>query len=82
MKIEIFGVGCAKCVNLEKNVREAVKQMKIQAEIVKVTDIDEMVEKGVMSTPALAVDGKIVSAGKNLALQDVVAILQKVGVKG
>ena len=77
MKIEVFGVGCAKCVNIEKNVREAVKQMGIQAEVAKVTDIDAMVEKGIMSTPALAIDGKIVSAGKTLSVHDVVALIQK-----
>ena len=82
MKIEVFGVGCAKCVSLEKSVREAVKQLNIQAEIVKVTDIEEMVEKGIMSTPALAVDGKVVSKGKILSVQDVIAILQKALVKG
>ena len=82
MKIEVFGVGCAKCVNVEKNVREAIMQLGIQAEVVKVTDIDAMVEKGIMSTPALAIDGIIVSAGKNLSVQDVVTIIQKAGVKG
>jgi small redox-active disulfide protein 2 len=73
MKIEVFGVGCAKCVSLEK----AVKQMGIQAEIEKVTDIEAMVEKGIMSTPALAIDGKMVSAGKTLSVQDVVALIKK-----
>jgi small redox-active disulfide protein 2 len=82
MKIEVFGVGCAKCVSLEKSVREAVKQMNAQAEVVKVTDIDEMVEKGIMSTPALAIDGKIVAAGKALTVQDVVALIWKAGVNG
>ena len=77
MKIEVFGVGCAKCVSLEKSVREAVKKMGIQAEVVKVTDIEKMVEMGIMSTPALAIDGKIVSAGKTLSVQDVVALIQK-----
>ena len=82
MKIEVFGVGCAKCVSLEKSVREAVKQMNIKAEIVKVTDIEAMVENNIMSTPALAVDGKVVSTGKILSVQDVVAILQKAMVNG
>ena len=77
MKIEVFGVGCAKCVSLEKSVNEAVKKMGVQAEVAKVTDIEAMVEKGIMSTPALAIDGKIVSAGKTLSVQDVVALIQK-----
>ncbi|MFH0816933.1 MAG: thioredoxin family protein [Methanobacteriota archaeon] len=82
MKIEVFGVGCAKCVSLEMSVREAVKQMNVQAEVVKVTDINEMVEKGIMSTPALAIDGKVVAAGKTLTVQDVVALINKARVKG
>ena len=81
MKIEVFGVGCAKCVSLEKSVHEAVKKLGVQAEVVKVTDIEKIVEKGIMSTPALAIDGKIVSAGKSLSVQDVVNIIQKAGVK-
>jgi small redox-active disulfide protein 2 len=82
MKIEVFGIGCAKCVSLEKNVREAVKQMGFLADVVMVTDIEAMVEKGVMSTPALAIDGKIVSAGKTLSVKDIVALIQKAGVNG
>ncbi len=79
MKIEVLGVGCAKCVSLEKNVREAVKKLGITAEIKKITDITEMVQMGVMSTPALAIDGKIVSAGKPLSVDEIIALLKKQG---
>ena len=71
MKIEILGTGCAKCKSLEKNVREAVKELGIQAEIVKVEDITKIMEYGVMGTPAIVIDGKIVSSGK---LLDVAAV--------
>jgi small redox-active disulfide protein 2 len=68
-------------VSLEKNVRAAVRQMGIDAEVVKVTDVDTMVKKGIMTTPTLVVDGKVVSVGKALSVEDVVAILKKARVK-
>jgi small redox-active disulfide protein 2 len=66
MKIEILGAGCAKCKSLEASVKQAVKELGIQAEIVKVEDIMQIVNYGVMGTPALVVDGKVKSAGKVL----------------
>lgn len=77
MKIEILGVGCPKCRQLTANAEAAVKELKIQAEISKVTDIDKIIEYGVMVTPALAVDGKIVSAGKILGKDDIKKIISK-----
>ncbi len=64
MKIEILGSGCAKCRTLEANVREAVKEMAIDVEIVKVDDFAEIAKRGVMVTPALVVDGKVLLNGK------------------
>lgn len=64
MKIEIFGTGCPKCNMLEANVKKALGELGAAAEVVKVTSIDEMVERGLMSTPALAIDGEIVTAGR------------------
>jgi small redox-active disulfide protein 2 len=66
MKIEILGAGCAKCKTLEANVKQAVSELGIKAEIVKVEDVMEIVNYGVMGTPALVVDGKVRSAGKVL----------------
>ena len=66
MKIEILGTGCPKCKKLEENAKEAVKELGIEAEFGKVTEINKIMEYGVMLTPALAVDGKVVSAGKLL----------------
>ena len=63
MKIEILGVGCPKCKQLAANVEAAVKELDIRAEIGKVTDIDKITEYGVMMTPALAIDGRVVSSG-------------------
>lgn len=64
MKIEIFGTGCAKCKLLEKRVREAVEEIGGDIEIVKIEDIGEIINRGIMATPALAIDGKIKVAGR------------------
>lgn len=77
MKIEILGVGCPKCKQLTANAEVAVKELSIQAEISKVTDIDKITEYGVMMTPALAVDGTVVSAGKVLSKDDIKKIISK-----
>ena len=75
MKIEILGAGCAKCKSLEASVKQAVKELGIKAEIVKVEDIMEIVNYGVMSTPALVVDGKVKSAGNVLDKEAVKKLL-------
>ncbi len=64
MKIEVVGPGCGRCIATEKNVKEAVKQLGIQAEIAKVTDVSEFAKKGVMFTPAVIVDGQVKVSGK------------------
>lgn len=76
-KIEILGVGCPKCKQLTANAEAAVKELNIQAEIGKVTDIDKITEYGVMMTPALVVDGTVVSAGKVLTKDDIKKIISK-----
>jgi len=77
MKIEILGVGCPKCKQLTVNAEAALKELDIVAEISKVTDIDKITEYGVMMTPALAVDGTVVSAGKVLSKDDIKKIISK-----
>jgi small redox-active disulfide protein 2 len=77
MKIEILGVGCPKCKQLTANAEAAVKELGIAAEIFKVTDIDKIIEYGLMMTPALAVDGAIVSSGKVLSKDDIKKIISK-----
>ena len=71
MKIEILGTGCPKCKKLDQNAREAVKELGIEAEIVKVTKINEIMNYGVMVTPALTVDGEVKSAGKILSKDEI-----------
>ncbi|MCX5681415.1 MAG: thioredoxin family protein [Candidatus Omnitrophica bacterium] len=71
MKIEILGMGCPKCKQLASNVEMVVKDLKIQAEIEKISSIEKIVEYGVMRTPAIAIDGKVVSAGRVLTKDEI-----------
>jgi len=75
MKIEILGVGCTKCRNLTNNVGEAVRSLGIEAEIIKVEDLQKIMEFGVMVTPALAVDGEVKSVGKILSVEKIKKII-------
>jgi small redox-active disulfide protein 2 len=75
MKIEILGTGCPKCKKLFQNTEAAVKDLKIEAEIVKVEDIQEIINAGVMMTPAFAVDGEVKSAGRALSVDEIKKIL-------
>lgn len=64
MKLEILGTGCPKCKKLTELANEAVAELGISAEIVKVNKINDIMNYGVMITPALAIDGKIEAAGR------------------
>ena len=64
MKIEVLGSGCAKCAQLYDNIRKALDLAGKQAEVVKVQDIPTIMKYGVMSTPALVIDGKVKFSGK------------------
>jgi small redox-active disulfide protein 2 len=64
MEIKVLGPGCPKCKSLEKATREVVEKNNITATITKVEDIMEIMNYGVMSTPALVVDGKVVVKGR------------------
>ncbi len=63
-KIQILGTGCAKCEKLAANAKEAADNLGLDYELVKIKDLNEIMGFGVMSTPALAIDGKVLSAGK------------------
>lgn len=75
MKIEILGTGCSKCKALEEAVKKAVAQIGGFHEVKKVEDIVEIMNYGVMSTPALVIDGVVKSTGKLLNVEDIVEFI-------
>lgn len=76
MKIEVLGTGCAKCEQLYANAGQAIREGRVDAELVKVTDLREIIRRGVMFTPALAVDGIVRSSGKVLTPAEIRALLE------
>ncbi|MEZ6164139.1 MAG: thioredoxin family protein [Phycisphaerales bacterium] len=74
-KIEILGTGCPKCKSLEASARQAVEHLGIEAQITKVDKMDEIMARGVMLTPALAIDGVVRSSGRVLSVADVEKLL-------
>jgi small redox-active disulfide protein 2 len=64
MKVQIYGTGCARCNALEKVAKQAIKDMGINAEVVKVNDINQIVEAGILATPGFAVEGEVKSMGR------------------
>jgi small redox-active disulfide protein 2 len=75
MLLEILGTGCAKCKALHESVLKAVSDSGVQAEIRKVEDIARIMEHGVMTTPALVKDGKVLVAGKVPSPREIAALL-------
>ena len=71
MKIEVLGPGCPKCMSLEQNVKKAIAELVVQADVEKVTDIQRIIQKGVLSTPALVIDGTVVLQGKNPTVEQI-----------
>ena len=76
MKIEILGTGCAKCKTLEEVAKQAVAKIGGFHSVVKVEDIVEIMNYGVMNTPALVIDGVVKSSGKILSVEEVVNLLK------
>jgi small redox-active disulfide protein 2 len=76
-KIEILGTGCAKCKRLYANVQEAVKDLKITADVVKVEELDEIVNRGVMLTPALFINGEVRAEGRVPCVDEIKTMLME-----
>jgi small redox-active disulfide protein 2 len=76
--VKVLGSGCAKCNQLEAATKDALEQLGMDPAIEHVTDFSKIAEYGVMSTPALVIDGKVVSYGKVLKTEEVIEILKKV----
>lgn len=77
MIIKVLGSGCKKCEVLMNNTKEAIEEMGIEAEVVKITDFKEIMAFGVMSTPTLVIDEKVVSVGKVLKPKQIKDLIDK-----
>lgn len=75
--IEVIGTGCAKCHQLEKNVLETVKALGLAAKVVKVSDIAEIMKRGIIFTPALMVDGELKVSGRVPSVKELSEMLAK-----
>ena len=75
--VKVLGSGCAKCNDLERATKAALDQLGLNIEIEHVTDFAEIATYGVMTTPALVVNGKVVSYGKVLKTEEVLPLLEK-----
>ena len=76
--VKVLGSGCTKCNELEANVKKALEELEMNTTIEHVTDFAQIAAYGVMSTPALVVNGKVVSYGKVLKVEEAIKILGKV----
>lgn len=77
MKIEVLGTGCAGCRALYETVQEAVKELHLEAEVVKEENIEKILSYQVMTLPALVIDSVVVSKGRRLSLEEVKTFLKK-----
>jgi small redox-active disulfide protein 2 len=76
MLIEVFGPGCVKCETLVKHAKHAVEQLGGDHQVVKVSDYAAMAARGIMSTPALAVDGQLKLQGRVASSEEILAMLK------
>lgn len=75
MNIKVLGSGCAKCKKLYINVEEALNVSQIEATLEKVEDINKIIDYGVMMTPGLVIDEKVVSVGKVINSKDIIKLI-------
>ena len=75
MKIQVLGTGCPKCKKLMEHAESALRELGMEAEVVKITDINEIVSYGVMTTPALAVDGEVKISGRLASVSEIKELL-------
>ncbi len=74
--VEVLGTGCKKCQQLEANARTAIAALNLEAELLHITDPIEIAKRGVMSTPALTINGKVVGKGKVMTSEEIQPLLQ------
>jgi small redox-active disulfide protein 2 len=74
-RIQVLGMGCPKCKKLAENAEAAIKELGLDSKVEKVTDLNEMVRMGVMTTPALVVDGSVKISGKVSSVEEIKKLL-------
>ncbi len=77
MEIKILGTGCPKCKALEKATRDAVAELSVEANVVKEEDIVKIMGYGIMHTPALVIDGKVVLSGRVATIPEIKNLITK-----
>ena len=77
LKIEVLGPGCAKCDSTFEKVRQVVDELKLEAELIKVTDVFQIIDRGVNFTPALMINGELIFQGKVPTPEQIREILNK-----
>lgn len=79
MEIKVLGPGCANCQTLQKRIEEAIQKAGLTATVTKVTDYDEMLSYGILRTPGLVIDGKLVLSGRVPSVDEIVAMMKGQG---
>lgn len=79
MEIKVLGPGCANCQTLQKRIEEAIQKAGLTATVTKVTDYDEMLSYGILRTPGLVIDGKLVLSGRVPSVDEIVKLLSGAG---
>lgn len=77
MEIKVLGTGCPNCKTLEKSVRNTVEELNLDANVEKVEDIVQIMNYGIMRTPGLVIDGKVVLSGRIPSMKELKEILEK-----
>jgi len=76
-KIEVLGPSCAKCDNTYEKVKQVLDELKLEAELTKITDIFEIIDRGISVTPALIINGKVKYQGKVPSIKEIKELLEK-----
>ena len=71
MKIEVYGPGCHRCVQVEKAAKDALRELNVSADVEKITDMAKIVEAGIMPTPGLRINGKVKCCGRIPKVEEV-----------
>ncbi len=75
LTIQVLGTGCKKCVSLQENAETALKELGIEADVQKIEDINKIIEFGVMTTPALAINGEVKLVGRVASPQEIMNVI-------